>query len=227
MKTRITLVNPPYPAGSHQHPPFMPLGLGYLGAVLYKNHFDVNVIDCQAQKLTHSQFKEEISKVQPDIVGVTCTTLTYKSALGIVKIAKQVWPNCLIAIGGPHVTFWDENALRECPEIDIVVRGEGETTILELAQRVENGQSYRDLIGTTCSDGSGAQRNADRPPLENLDSLPFPGAASLAAHREPAQVRNHPLPRDDEPRMRLLVQLLHNRTYVRQKIPYAQHQKRR
>jgi hypothetical protein len=39
MKTRITLVNPPYPAGSHQHPPFMPLGIGYLGAVLYKNHF--------------------------------------------------------------------------------------------------------------------------------------------------------------------------------------------
>ena len=174
MKTRITLVNPPYPAGSHQHPPFMPLGLGYLGAVLYKNHFDVNVIDCQAQKLTHSQFKEEIRKVQPDIVGVTCTTLTYKSALCIVKIAKQVWPNCLTAVGGPHVTFWDENALRECPEIDIIVRGEGETTILELAQRLENGQSYHDLIGITCRDGSGLQRNADRPPLDNLDSLPFP-----------------------------------------------------
>ncbi|MGD0646042.1 MAG: hypothetical protein ABSA75_14145, partial [Candidatus Bathyarchaeia archaeon] len=44
MKTRITLVNPPYPVGSHQHPPFMPLGIGYLGAVLYKNHFEVNVI---------------------------------------------------------------------------------------------------------------------------------------------------------------------------------------
>ena len=142
MKTRITLVNPPYPAGSHQHPPFMPLGIGYLGAVLYKNHFEVNVIDCQAQKLTHSQFKEEISKVQPDIVGVTCTTLTYKSALGIVKIAKQVWPKCLTAIGGPHVTFWDDKALQECPELDIVVRGEGENTILELAQRVENGQTY-------------------------------------------------------------------------------------
>jgi hypothetical protein len=89
MKTRITLVNPPYPIGSHQHPPFMPLGIGYLGSVLYKNHFDVNVIDCQAQKLTHTQFREEISKVQPSIVGVTSTTLTYKSALQIAKIAKE------------------------------------------------------------------------------------------------------------------------------------------
>lgn len=76
MKTHVTLVNPPYPVGSHQHPQFMPLGIGYLGAVLYKNHFEVNVIDCQAQKITHSQFKEEIGKIQPDIVGVTCTTLT-------------------------------------------------------------------------------------------------------------------------------------------------------
>ena len=64
MKTRITLVNPPYPAGSHQHPPFMPLGIGYLGAVLCKNHFEVNVIDCQAQKISHQQFKEEIAKYQ-------------------------------------------------------------------------------------------------------------------------------------------------------------------
>ena len=83
MKTRITLVNPPYPAGSHQHPPFMPLGIGYLGAVLYKNHFEVNVIDCQAQKISHQQFREEIAKYKPDIVGVTCTTLTYKSALKV------------------------------------------------------------------------------------------------------------------------------------------------
>ena len=145
MKTRVTLVNPPYPVGSHQHPPFMPLGIGYLGAVLYKNHFEVNVIDCQAQKLTHKQFKEEIGKVQPDIVGVTCTTLTYKSALRIVKICKEVWPNCITAIGGPHVTFWDDKALQEEPSLDIVVRGEGENTMLELAEKVEKNQAFSRL----------------------------------------------------------------------------------
>jgi len=88
MKTHVTLVNPPYPVGSHQHPAFMPLGIGYLGAVLRKNHFEVNVIDFQAQKFTQKQFREEIGKVQPDVVGVTSTTLTYKSALQVVKTAK-------------------------------------------------------------------------------------------------------------------------------------------
>ena len=45
MKPHVTLVNPPYPMGAHQHPPFTPLGLGYLAAVLEKNHYKVDVID--------------------------------------------------------------------------------------------------------------------------------------------------------------------------------------
>jgi anaerobic magnesium-protoporphyrin IX monomethyl ester cyclase len=174
MKTRITLVNPPYPIGSHQHPPFMPLGIGYLGAVLHENHFEVNVVDCQAQRISHKQFREEIIKSQPDIVGVTSTTLTYKSALKIIRTAKEVLPNCITAIGGPHVTFWDVNALHEEPALDVVLRREGENTMLELAQRVENHQAFYDLAGTTCRRDGEIARNPDRPFLEDLDSLPFP-----------------------------------------------------
>ena len=46
MRPHVTLVNPPYPKDAHQHPPFTPLGLGYLGAVLEKNQYEVDVIDC-------------------------------------------------------------------------------------------------------------------------------------------------------------------------------------
>ena len=81
-----TLVNPPYPKGAHQHPPFTPLGLGYLAAVLEKNQYEVDVIDCQASKLSYEEFKHEISKLQPDMVGMTSTTLTYKSALRIADL---------------------------------------------------------------------------------------------------------------------------------------------
>ena len=48
MKQYVVLVNPPYRTKPHQHPPFPPLGLGYLAAVLEKNHYKVEVIDCQA-----------------------------------------------------------------------------------------------------------------------------------------------------------------------------------
>jgi len=174
MRIHITLVNPPYPSGSHVHPPFLPLGLGYLAAVLEKNNYHVDVIDCQALKLSYEEAKSEIENRQPTIVGITSTTLTYKSALKIVGMAREVCPECLTIIGGSHVTFWDEKALQECPELDIVVRREGENTLLEIVQKIEAGKSFDDTIGITCRKNSQIIRNPDRPYIENLDELPFP-----------------------------------------------------
>ena len=174
MKTRITLVNPPSPTGAVAHLPFALLGLGYLAAVLEKNHFEVDVIDCQVLKISFEEFKTELSKRQPDIVGMTATTLTYKSALTIAKISKELHPNAVTVLGGPHVTFWDEKALQECLELDIVVRREGENTVLELAQKVEANKSLHDIVGTTCRKNGKIVRNPDRPYIEDLDALPFP-----------------------------------------------------
>ena len=174
MKPHVVLVNPPYRTKPHQHPPFPPLGLGYLAAVLEKNHYKVEVIDCQASKLSYEEFKRELSKRQPTIVGASSNTRLYKSALEIIKIAKKLHPNCLTLLGGSHVTFWDENALKECPQLDIAVRKEGEYTLLELVQRLEAGKGYEDVIGITYRKGNEIVRNPDRPYIENLDELPFP-----------------------------------------------------
>jgi len=174
MRLHVTLVNPPYPSGSHQHPPFTPLGLGYLAAVLEKNKYEVDVIDCQALKLSYDEVKSEIDKRQPSIVGITSTTLTYKSALRIAKITKETCPNCLTILGGSHATFWDEKALQESPYLDIVVRKEGENTILELVKRLEADKSYGDVLGITCRQDGKIVRNRDGSYIENLDDLPFP-----------------------------------------------------
>lgn len=174
MNTRITLVNPPYPVGSHKHPPFTPLGLGYLASVLEKSKYDVNIIDCQALDINYEEFKTEINKNQADIVGITSTTLTYKSALKIIKITKEVWPKSITLLGGPHVTFWDKESLKECPELDIVVRKEGEETFLDIVGRIEEGKIYYDTLGTTCRKKEKIIKNDDRPYIENLDDLPFP-----------------------------------------------------
>ena len=130
MKPHITLVNPAAPAGAVMHWPFALLGLGYLAAVLEKNNYQVDVIDCQVSQLTLEEYKKEIEKRKPDVVGVTSSTLTYKSGLKLIKAAREVQPNIITFAGGPHVTFWDDHALEECPELDIVVRREGEETLL-------------------------------------------------------------------------------------------------
>src|SRR5208283_1703359 len=167
--------NPPYPPTCYQHPPSLPLGLAYLSAVLREDGVEVNVLDAQGLRLNNSQIQDKIAEIKPDIVGVTSTTLTYKSALEVAKAAKEACPECITIIGGCHVTSWDENALKELPSLDIVVRREGEQTLLELAKKIENHENYGDVLGITYRDSNGGiHRNPDRPYLQDLDSLPYP-----------------------------------------------------
>jgi len=119
------------------------------------------------------------------VVGLTSTTLTYKSALEIIKVAKKALPNCLTIIGGSHVTFWDDKALQECPQLDIVVRKEGENTLLELMQKLEAGKSFGDVLGITCRKDGKIVKNADRPYIEDLNDLPL-----LAVHLFPIEQFN-------------------------------------
>ena len=175
MKVHVTLVNPPYPSGAPQSL-FIPLGIGYLAAVLEKNQYEVNVIDCQVLRPTRKQLETELVQSQPDVVGVTSATLTYKPALEIVKTAKEVIPNCLTVLGGPHVTVMDEQTLSEHPETDIVVRGEGEQTMLELVNLVSESklENLNEVSGITFRKNGQIVRTPDRPFIQNLDELPHP-----------------------------------------------------
>jgi radical SAM superfamily enzyme YgiQ (UPF0313 family) len=171
---KITLINPPYPPSVHSHPPFIPLGLAYLGAVAEKAGHQIKVIDCQAEKLNYETFRSRIAETPSDFIGATSTTLLYKSAMKILTIAKETQPNAVTAVGGSHVTFWDENALKEYPAVDIIVRGEGENTIIELAEKLEAGAKLEGVLGITYRDDKTIRRNPDRPYIKDLDSIPFP-----------------------------------------------------
>ena len=171
---KITLINPPYPPSVHSHPPFLPLGLAYLGAVAEKAGHQVTIIDCQAERVTYEAFSARIAQTSSDVIGVTATTLLYKSAMKLITIAKQTQPQATTMLGGSHGTFWDENALNEYPSLDIVVRREGEQTFIELLEKLQTKASLTSVLGITYRNGDKITRNADRPFIEDLDSIPFP-----------------------------------------------------
>jgi anaerobic magnesium-protoporphyrin IX monomethyl ester cyclase len=172
---KVTLVNPPYPPSVHSHPPFIPLGIAYLGAVAEKEGHDVTVIDCQAEKLTHESFRDRIKQTPSDVIGVTATTLLYKSAMQLIAASKQVHPQAFTMLGGSHGTFWDKEALNEYPSLDLVVRREGETTFLEVLNKLQTKTSFKHVLGITLRNQKGKIiRNPDRPFIEDLDALPFP-----------------------------------------------------
>ena len=171
---KITLVNPPYPPSVHSHPPFIPLGLAYLGAIAEKAGHQVIVIDCQAEKLTYETFRDRIAQTPSEIIGVTATTLLYKSAMNLITIAKQTQPQAVTMLGGSHGTFWDENALQEYPSLDIVVRKEGELTFIDLLDKLQTQSSLNNVLGITYRSEAKIVHNEDRPFIEDLDTLPFP-----------------------------------------------------
>jgi anaerobic magnesium-protoporphyrin IX monomethyl ester cyclase len=183
---KITLVNPPYPPSVHSHPPFIPLGLAYLGAVAENAGRQVTVIDCQAEKLTYETFRERIAQTPSDIIGVTATTLLYNSAMKLIEIAKEAVPKAVTVLGGSHGTFWDQNALQEYPSLDIVVRREGEQTFVELIDKIDNQSSLDNVLGITYRNVDKIVRNKDRPFIEDLDALPFP-----AHHLMPLESLKH------------------------------------
>jgi radical SAM superfamily enzyme YgiQ (UPF0313 family) len=109
------------------------------------------------------------------VVGISGqTTPSIYDVYHTAKVVKNYNPAILVVVGGAHVTFEDEQVLKECPEIDVVVRGEGEITMNTLLQKIDLHQSYDRVLGTTVRKNSRVFRNPDMPYIANLDELPFP-----------------------------------------------------
>ena len=173
---KIALVNPPPPLGAFVHYQNPLIGLAYMAAVLEKNGYEVTVVDCPPLNMTYEGLTREIFRLEPDIVGISSVTVTFSSALQAARVIKESYPQALIVLGGPHVTVTDEQTLSEQPETDIVVRGEGEQTMLELAHLISksNLKNLDEVAGITFRKNGQIVRTPDRPLIQNLDQLPYP-----------------------------------------------------
>lgn len=147
-----------------------PLGIGYLASVLRENGFKVKIIDDLVEKLS---FDELIKRIKDAIiVGITSTTPTFNAALKYAKKIKEVLPDIFVVLGGVHVTFKPFDALKH-PYVDAVCVGEGEYTMLELAERIEAGKKPN-VKGIIFRDNDKIVDGGRRKFIEDLDSLPFP-----------------------------------------------------
>ena len=176
-RVKIALVNPPPPSllafVDYQYPL---IGLAYMAAVLEKNGYDVTVVDAPAYKMTYKETEHAIRRFEPDIVGITSVAATFTSAIQVAKDIKTSCPRALTVFGGPHATVMDKQIISENEEVDVVVRGEGEQTIADLARYASNSglKNLNEVEGITFRKEGGVVRTPDRPLIQNLDELPFP-----------------------------------------------------
>ena len=150
------------------------MGLAYLAAVLEKAGHEVSVLDCPAEMIDLKQLKTKLCSIEPNLIGITSMTPTIQSAFQSAQAAKESCPEAMVVIGGPHVTFMDKEVLAEEKALDVVVRGEGEETLLELAQNVSNPQALKKVEGITFRNNGETVRTPNRPYIQNLDELPRP-----------------------------------------------------
>ena len=145
------------------------LGLAYLAAMSEQRGDQVRVLDMQVED---RPLREVMAEYPPDVVGITATTIQIESAWSVARELRNL-AEARIVLGGSHPTVLPEESVQR-PEVDIVVRGEGEITWVELCSRLEEGASLDGVLGITYEQGGEILHTPDRPVIEDVDSLPFP-----------------------------------------------------
>ncbi|MCP4292622.1 MAG: B12-binding domain-containing radical SAM protein [bacterium] len=120
------------------------LGFSILSACLKNHCFPVSLIDFR-DLISWAHFKTDLEKHNPDMVLLTAPSVLFDRVLKIAEIVKSVCPKAIVVLGGVHSSLVPEDGT-SCPYFDHVVRGEGETPVLDLAYATENGSAMPRLI---------------------------------------------------------------------------------
>jgi len=176
---KVLFIEPPrefwFVMGEYLPPPF---GIIQLAAYLEREIEDVEikVLDCTAQQLGWSEIGREIELFNPDIVAASAfATCNVYPVLRTLEIAKSVNPDILTVSGGQHFTATVQESLGKYPEIDVIVRGEGEVTLAELVQNWARKSQFSKIMGMSFRHNGKVIHNESRPLIRNLNDLPYPG----------------------------------------------------
>ncbi|MHA2427357.1 MAG: B12-binding domain-containing radical SAM protein [Candidatus Hermodarchaeia archaeon] len=183
---RVLFIEPPkdfwFIMGEYRPPPF---GLLCLAAYLeaHLDNVEISVVDCQAEKLQWDGLENRITEFKPEMVcpGALTTANTYRVAR-TTQLAKKVNPEIITVVGGIHFSTLSDETLVTYPEIDFVVRGEGEQTLLELVQALEGKNPLTQVNGLTYRHARKIVHTPDRAPIMDLDTLPYPGYHFVRDH---------------------------------------------
>jgi len=155
-----------------------PLGISYMGAMLAQAGHKVFLKDYEIEHFSKENIASFVANNKIGLVGISFRTASYKSAKIFVEALEQVRNDVLIVAGGHHASAFPEHTISNMP-CDVVVKGEGEYAINELAEAVECQRSLEGIKGITYRSGGQIIDNEQRPPIIDLDELPFPERQKL------------------------------------------------
>lgn len=193
-RLRVLLISPPY---DHTPGPFAglapfaepPIGLASLAAAIREADCDATpeILDAPALGLSPDRVVRAVLERQPQVVGLSTTTMTVPMTRYLIRRIRPLLPACRIIVGGSHPNARPEDLL---PDADQVVMGEGEITLVELLE----GRPPDETPGVAFMDGDRLQINPARPLVPRLDDLAPPAYDLLPIERYsyPYPIRRKP-----------------------------------
>lgn len=197
---------------------WQPLGTLYVASSMIKAGHEVKFLN--GAFITHDKIMNDLSRFNPDFIGIYSTTFGWKKAMFTASEIRRIlknghsknppsspftkggecspllrgvrgvsptlkkggaggFTNVFIAVGGPYPIAMQEKCLEAAPDIDAVVTGEGESTVVEILERLSQGNSLEGVKGVVFRDGNKITKNPPRPLISDIDSLPFPARELL------------------------------------------------
>ncbi len=174
---------------------WQPLGTLYVASSLLKAGHEVKFLN--GAFMAHTEILNEVSAYQPEFVGIYSTAFGWKKALRTASDIKKLNGEIFTAVGGPYPIAVQEKCLQDSTDIDAIVTGEGEITVVEILQRISDGKSLDGVEGIVYRKGKEIVKNPPRPLITDLDSLPFPARELLGDAYDyvppPATYRRRPV----------------------------------
>lgn len=161
---------------SRTHYVVPPIGLGYIATALRNKGFnDIVILDCLKEKLGLKGLQKSLVQLAPAVVGFQLYSYDFPFVVKSIEIVKELLPESIVIIGGPHVSAAGTLALREIPGADFGFVGEGEVGVPLLMKRLlrEESISFRDVPGLIYREDDGIHMNP-RAVITGLDDLGFP-----------------------------------------------------
>ncbi|MDP2905944.1 MAG: radical SAM protein [Candidatus Omnitrophota bacterium] len=170
MNSKVLLFNLP-PLGGD----LFPISLGYIAASLAERNIDSVIAEIDSlTNLTPKSVSRFVIKYKPAVVGLAVYQANIRLALQLAKLVKICDPSIVVVLGGPQATFMPGQALMQMPDVDLIIRGEGESVMPALVNCLEKQGDITKVKGIAFRLDGEAYETAAQPLVRNLDKLPSP-----------------------------------------------------
>ncbi len=183
---KILFINPPFTRFDGlegQGGKTAPLNLAYLAGYLRKHcKPEIKILDAEGLRISLKEVYRTINSFQPDLIGLTMPTPAYDCVKEIAKQTKQFFPQVKIVVGGPHPSAFPKTLIKEIPEIDFSILGEGEIPLLKLVSALEKNEDLSDIPSLSFKRNGEVLFNSQREFIKDLNNIPFPARDLLPNH---------------------------------------------